>query len=455
MISTMAEKHTNNQLIIFGVVFIFVGLMAPWLIKAKYLGILPLANVSIDTNSIESLLAASALLVLLNTIRALPIYIGVLLLVEGFGILKATQLWLCRLAIILLVPFIYQAVYLLHGVGYDFGIPALTMTLVIMVVSRMQNMARKIYHKLTVVALLLFGVEWLDIVPILTPYGFGRGVLSAHIKQIADLNNAVTILNVGGIAVFVIIVFNAFILARLLSLYTIEIKAVEQALEVEHLNNKMNLQAIENRSLREMQSLVHDLKTPLTSIQGLAGVMSMSKDPDIVEHYSNYISDMVDKMSIMIDELLKDDSRQVIPITELVNYAIAHVPQLYRNVKFESRIEVNTLVKVNKIKVARALINILENSLAAVEQEKGAITLTVEGKDDMIVLMIVDNGPGFIEGLKEKIWEVGFSNKNSSGLGLSYARDIVQKHGGTISIGNNENGGAKVLILLPEVCSNV
>lgn len=88
------------------------------------------------------------------------------------------------------------------------------------------------------------------------------------------------------------------------------------------------MKSIENRSLREIQSLVHDLKTPLTSIQGLAGVISITDQAELSKKHANYISNMVDKMNIMINEILQEESKQVIKIQELVEYAVAHVPAL-------------------------------------------------------------------------------------------------------------------------------
>jgi signal transduction histidine kinase len=208
---------------------------------------------------------------------------------------------------------------------------------------------------------------------------------------------------------------------------------------------------MENRAFREMQSLVHDLKTPLTSIQGLAGVIAISQEHGEIKKHASYISSLVDKMSIMIDELLKDDSRQVIPVNELVEYSLAHVPALAKLSKFEFVTMDGLYVRVNKIKVARAIINVLENAMAAVDLEQGRIGITVEQKGAFVAVTIVDNGQGFIGDFEENVWKAGYSVKNSSGLGLPFVRAIIEKHSGFVEISNNSSGGAKVVMLLPEV----
>ncbi|MBP2625844.1 MAG: integral rane sensor signal transduction histidine kinase [Firmicutes bacterium] len=442
----------NRRLIIWGISCVILGLLAPWMIKVKDFGILPFAEHSIATGSTASLLFASVRLVVLNTLRALPIYIGILLVGEGLGIFDTKRSRWFKIFILFLIPVIYQVIYLIYNIAYDFGVPAMTLVFAIMIVNRNRNMARSVVHKVTVFTLLLFGVEWLDIVPFLTAYGFGRGNVSMYLKDIALLNTADNFLNVTGICLCIIFVGNAFIIARLLNIYMREIKAVEHALEIEHLNNQLQLQSIENRSLREIQSLVHDLKTPLTSIQGLAGVIAISDNQEVVKKHASYISDMVDKMNVMINELLQDDSKQIIAIRELIEYAVAHVPQLNSIAEFHLIIKDNSLVHANKIKLTRAIINILENALEAVEKDTGCIRVVVEKiEGGEVSIVVIDNGQGLMEDQSVLVWEIGFSTKKSSGLGLPFVRNVIEKHGGQIGIGNNVDGGAKVIITLPGV----
>lgn len=442
----------NRSLILWGIGFIVLGLLAPWLIKVNDFGIMPLAEHSIVTGSTGSLLFASVRLVALNTVRALPIYIGVLLLGEGLGMFETQRNKWLKVIILLLIPLIYEAIYVLYGIAYDFGVPAMTLVFAILIVNRNHNMARSVIHKITVFSLILFGVEWLDIVPFLTEYGFGRGNVSQYLKDIALLNTIDDFLGIVGVSLCVIFISNGFIIARLLNIYTREIKAVEQALELEHLNNQLQLKSMENRSLREIQSLVHDLKTPLTSIQGLAGVIAITNQQEVSKKHADYISNMVDKMNTMINELLQDDSKQIIKIRELLEYAVAHVPQLVHIGEFTLAIEDDCTVYVNKVKFTRAIINLLENALDAVAKVHGCIWIVVKKNEgQQVSISIVDNGQGFRAEHSARIWDIGFSTKKSSGLGLAFVRDVIEKNGGQIGISNNQSGGAKVLITLPEV----
>lgn len=447
------KKHIreNYRLLLAGIAFIIFAIVsAPALMQFEHFSLMELVIRSIDTGSVVTLIKAALLLTVLSTLRSLPIFLGPLLLSEGVGTFEHGCPWWVRWSIILLIPCIFESIYLLYDITYDFGVPAVTMILAILIISKMQNLARSIVHKAVVLLLLLFGVEWLDIVPLLSPYHFGRGSLADLIKTTAYLNYASDTFNFMGLSLCVICVANAFLLARILNLYTIEIQSVEQKLALEKLNHQMEIQVLENRSLREMRALVHDLKTPLTSIQGLAGVISISRDSDLSKQHADYISGLVDKMSGMVDELLNEDSRQVIRAEELARYAVAHIPQLNdaSTGEFELRILANPLVKVNKIRLSRALINVLQNACEAVDPASGAIDLTVARAGDGVAFIVTDNGQGFTGNIKD-IWKIGYSQKHSSGLGMAFVRDMVQKYNGTVTAENNPGGGARVTIILP------
>ena len=67
-----------------------------------------------------------------------------------------------------------------------------------------------------------------------------------------------------------------------------------------------------------------------------------------------------------------------------------------------------------------------------------------------VILTVIDNGKGFV-GDVENIWKVGFSSKNSTGLGMPYVLEVVEKYGGTVKASNRLDGGARFVITLPEV----
>ena len=72
---------------------------------------------------------------------------------------------------------------------------------------------------------------------------------------------------------------------------------MEQAQRQEENLHAARLEALHSRSAVEIQGLVHDLKTPLTSIQGLAGVIQLKSKDDKIAEYAYRIEQSVDPVS--------------------------------------------------------------------------------------------------------------------------------------------------------------
>jgi signal transduction histidine kinase len=448
-------RSIDRQLAGWGVFSILLSLMAPWLLTVDDFGIMGLLYRSMEPNGNSYIIFASIRLVVLNTIRILPLYVGVLLLAEGLGFITQDNRGYLRLLPVLLVPAFYEVISFGYGIHYDLGVPAVSLIFAIIIVNKMQHMARAIGHKVLVFALLLFGLQWLDIVPFLSRFGFGRGEVSLDIKRIGMFINAEEILNFTGFALCIIFVSNAFLIARLLQGYTREIEAVENELRLENLTKELQIRAVENRSLRETQALVHDLKTPLTTIQGLAGVISLANPGRQEGEYADYISEAVDKMNTMIGEFLSDDAGRSVPVNELVQYAVAHLPQL--NSIGEFRLELpddDIKVRVNKVRMSRAIINLLQNALDAVDPAAGRIAVVVAGCEQGVGIAVEDNGEGIRPDHRQRVWEVGFSTKQSSGIGLAFVRDTVEHHGGRIMFTDPGPAGTRVEIFLPRCCED-
>ena len=83
-----------------------------------------------------------------------------------------------------------------------------------------------------------------------------------------------------------------------------------------------------------------------------------------------------------------------------------------------------------------------------------SINTSVEG--EQVRVAIADEGPGIDEADLPRVFERFFRGRDEAdslasglGIGLAIAKDIVERHGGSISLGNRPQGGAALLILLP------
>jgi len=110
----------------------------------------------------------------------------------------------------------------------------------------------------------------------------------------------------------------------------------------------------------------------------------------------------------------------------------------------------NHVIKGDHTKLMQVILNILKNSLEAIDMESDnkSISVFLETIDDYISLKIVDTGQGFDEETSRRFFERGFTTKKSgTGLGLYNCKSIVESHAGSFNISSEGVGkGATISI---------
>ena len=123
-----------------------------------------------------------------------------------------------------------------------------------------------------------------------------------------------------------------------------------------------------------------------------------------------------------------------------------------KNVNFETHFEANLQsAKIVPDQLLQVFINILINSLDAIEGE-GTISVKTSGNKENIIVEISDNGCGIPEDTISKIFEPFYTTKEvgkGTGLGLSVSYGIIKKFEGNISIESKVGEGSKFTIQVP------
>ncbi|WP_027481003.1 sensor histidine kinase [Deinococcus pimensis] len=109
-----------------------------------------------------------------------------------------------------------------------------------------------------------------------------------------------------------------------------------------------------------------------------------------------------------------------------------------------------TMVLCDPDRLVQALRNLLANARRAVGPS-GRVQLDLSGTPEGLRFEVSDDGPGLPAELGERIFDPFVSGSGSSGLGLSVARQIAQLHGGELTGGNAEAGGAVFVLTIPDV----
>ena len=115
--------------------------------------------------------------------------------------------------------------------------------------------------------------------------------------------------------------------------------------------------------------------------------------------------------------------------------------------------DAHPMVNGNHIKLEQVFLNLIQNSMDALEEEgKGEINLSAQVESDHILISFSDKGKGIKSELQEKVFEPFFTTKEAdkgTGIGLSIVYGIIQEHQGIISCESEGESGATFKIKLP------
>lgn len=231
------------------------------------------------------------------------------------------------------------------------------------------------------------------------------------------------------------------------------------------INNK-----IKQESLRKefVSSVSHELKTPITVINGYAhGLKSnILESEEDKNYYIDVICEESEKMGLMVNELLdlyKLESNVFKVVKDKVN-----IEQLIKNVVKKHEIilkekDINIYMDIqkvyilaDKIRIEQVLNNLLDNAINHIENEK-IIKIYTKVIDENVYIRIYNSGSIIKEEDIKKIWhsfvrvdKVRTSSCNRIGLGLSIVREIINLHDGEYGVENKE-GGVEFYIKLKKI----
>lgn len=437
------SSTSDWQRMILGLSFIALGLVFPRMIYPQINALLADLQQSIVRSDTGLLLLVATKLVFLNTLRHSPVIIGTFLFGEGL----ASKFKLNRLVFLLslmLIPLIYKAISTIYGYQFLFTRSGVITVVVVLALYFLTFRIPAVAIKVVIIFLFLFGFDWLEVVPLLGRFDLGGGDVSSAIRVVSGFINADHIMNYMSLTISVMLILNALILTKIVVDYYHRISLLDKLRKVE-------LEAITSRSFQEVKHLVHDLKTPLVTIQGLSEVIGLKVDDQQIVDYTRKISNSVEKVSSMITEILHEGTLKPIDVKEIMDFLKVHLSLE----ELDSRVRIDyssgVMVCANKFLLSRALINIIDNGLQATDESGGRVFVQALEENGKVVFRITDNGRGIPRDALDKIWELGYTNGRSTGLGLNFVKKVVNDHYGHIHITSQVGEGTAVTICLPGV----
>lgn len=234
--------------------------------------------------------------------------------------------------------------------------------------------------------------------------------------------------------------------------------------------NKMSkrLNEVEEKRKEFVSNASHELKTPLSSIKVLTqSLLQMEKlELSVVKEFLSDINHEIDRLTRIINKLLiltrtdvgedKTDMKKM-NLKELIAGVFKGLLPLAheKNIKLELKAEQDVFFVGDEDKIWESIFNIVDNSIKYTPPD-GRVTLTLEEKNDTVVVVIEDNGIGMPPAEVNKIFDRFYRidkararETGGTGLGLSIALSGVTFHGGDIQVESEEGKGSKFIIRFP------
>ena len=223
----------------------------------------------------------------------------------------------------------------------------------------------------------------------------------------------------------------------------------------------------EQMQKEQIAALAHDLKTPLTVIQGNADLISETELDEEQCLYAEYIISSSEQMQLYIRTLI-DISRAAtgyqlhvedIDLPAYVEQLQRQIGALCQTKKIGLQMEIEhlpALLSADKLLLERAIMNVVNNALDYSQQDS-SISISITGGKGNLQILVTDAGPGFSQEdllhAEEQFYMADHSRSSNLhfGMGLFITKSIVQQHGGQLILSNSEKtGGAQVTMKIPD-----
>jgi signal transduction histidine kinase len=232
--------------------------------------------------------------------------------------------------------------------------------------------------------------------------------------------------------------------------------------ENEEKSKNDQLMKINNELDRFIYSLSHDLKSPLSSIQGLVTIGKLTSDPEEIKKCLSHIEDRVKAQEFFINEIIEiyrnnrvDLKPETIDLKKLIEDIIKETsfePGADK-IQFVSNFKEPILIESDKVRLKSILFNLVGNAIKYHDPSKTKqfIRFDVRRNPSSTEIIIEDNGRGIGDEHLPKIFDMFYrasSDSKGSGLGLYIVKEVANKLNGSITAESKLSHGSKFTLRL-------
>jgi signal transduction histidine kinase len=250
------------------------------------------------------------------------------------------------------------------------------------------------------------------------------------------------------------------------TLFFIELQKQEKALR------EANIQLKEKDRIKDeyVSRVTHDIKGHLAAIQSCLYVAASESSGTLNEQQTKFTDKAIKRTTWLIDfvkELLNLTkmrlsgrlAMEAFSLPDTISKALASIANRAKekSITVTSDIEPSVgRIIGNEFSINEMITNLLFNAVKYTPENK-TVSLEAKDHDDHVQIDIIDTGMGIPAGDLEHIFEEFFragnarkSERDGTGLGLSIVKQIIEQHGGKISVESREGRGSKFTIILPK-----
>jgi len=238
----------------------------------------------------------------------------------------------------------------------------------------------------------------------------------------------------------------------------------------EELMSTVNDLKIANTNLEDFVSVVsHDLRAPLSSMQGILDLIDLKEDSTAFSEELNYLRDSIVKLDSFIIDLLnysKCTKTELKPesicleklLDETTNY-LKFINAQNIKVQFRKNVK-NGVPFFSDPKMINIILNNLISNAIRYSNPKADVPFVevkINANDVDARIEVIDNGIGISREYQEKVFDMFYrvtDDNNGTGMGLHLVKLAVEKLSGEISLESENNVGSKFSITIPNMLNN-
>ena len=202
--------------------------------------------------------------------------------------------------------------------------------------------------------------------------------------------------------------------------------------------------------------ITHEIKNPMAVCKGYLDMLDIN-NRDQVKKYIPIVKEEIERTLIILQDFLSITKTKIEKDLMDVNMLVEDVVNSFSPIMKQNNINSNINLLDEEIyingdynRLTQVLINIIKNSIEAIDKETGKIDVTTKKIDNIFEIVIKDNGIGMNQETLSRISEPFFTTKKSgTGLGVSFSKEILRAHGADIKYNSIQENGTTVRITIP------